>query len=184
MIIIMLPYRLSTIRRQHPSEFGREEAGVSLVEVMFALAVLALTVSGVFFGFNAINTQASVNRLYSEAQAVAEQQIDAILTKGPFDPTQSPPKVPAELVLGTTTRDGVLVYVDPVSKQTVVTGELITTITDANLTQTVNGKTTNLNVRKARVEVRYPFRSKQVDTDGKPVPNYSVVMNTLRTADQ
>ena len=184
MKIIMLSFRSSTFRRQRLRGFRHDLAGLTLVEVMFALGVLALTASGIFFGFNAINTQAAVNRLYSEAQAVAEQQIDAILTKGPFDPTQSPPKIPAELALGTTTKDGVLVYVDPVSNQTVVTGQLITTITDANLTQTVNGKTTNLNVRKARVEVRYPFRSKHVGTDGKPVPNYSVVMNTLRTADQ
>lgn len=69
------------------------------------------------------------------------------------------------------------------SRAKIVTGERITTITDAAMTQTVNGKTTNLNVRRARVEVRYPFRSKKL-VAGKPVPNYSVVMNTLRTADQ
>lgn len=155
----------------------------TLVEVAFSLAALALTAAGVFFGFNTINTSAAANRLYSEAQALAEQRIDAILTKGPFDPTQSPPKVPAELQLGQTTEEGVLVYVDPVTNAKVVTGERITTITDAGLTQTVNGKTTNLNVRRARVEVRYPFRSKQI-VNGKPVPNYSVVMNTMRTADQ
>ena len=158
--------------------------GFTLVEIVFALAVLALTAAGVFVGFNTINRHSLVNRLYSEAQALAEQQIDAILTKGPFDPTQTPPKVPAVLALGTTTEQGVLVYVDPVTNQKIVTGERITTITDAAMSQTVNGKATNLNVRKARVEVRYPFRSKQTDAAGNPVPNYSVVMNTLRTADQ
>ena len=152
---------------------------------MISLAALAIIASCIFFGFNQINTHATVNRLYSEAQAVAEGQIDAILTKGPFDPTKTPPRIPTELALGTTTKTGVLVYVDPVTNETVVTGEMITTITDAGLTQTINGKTVDLNVRKARVEVRYAYRSKQKDpTTGLPVPNYSVVMNTLRTADQ
>ena len=148
--------------------------GFTLVEIIFALAVLSLTAAGVFVGFNMLNTHATINRLYSEAQALAEQQIDAVLTKGPFDPSQSPPKVPEVLALGTNTEHGVLVYVDPVSNQKIVTGERITTISEAGMSQTFNGKTTNLNVRLAKVEVRYPFRNK----------TYSVVMNTLRTADQ
>ena len=155
-------------------EAERAICGFTLVEIVFALAVLSLTAAGVFVGFNMLNTHAAINRLYSEAQALAEQQIDAILTKGPFDPTQTPPKVPDVLTIGTNTEHGVLVYVDPVTNQKVVTGERITTIADAAMSQTFNAKTTNLNVRRARVEVRYPFRNK----------TYSVVMNTLRTADQ
>src|SRR5205823_8664845 len=100
--------------------------------------------------------------------------IDAILTKGPFEPTQSPPKVPSELTIGTTTKSGVLIYVDPMTNQTVVTGTRTTAITDPGLTQTISGKSTNLNVRLAKVTIAYTFRNTA----------YTVVMNTLRTADQ
>jgi hypothetical protein len=41
--------------------------------------------SGCYLGFNAVNTYAVTSRLYSEAQASAHQQIDIILSKGPFD---------------------------------------------------------------------------------------------------
>ena len=148
--------------------------GFTLVELLVALTMLALTVSGAFFALNQINTEAMENRLFSEAQAVAENQVDAILTQGPFDPTQTPPKVPAVLTSGTTTINGVLVYVDPITNQTVVTGSMTTTITDPGMTQTIGSTTTNLNVRQARVDVSYQYRNTV----------YHVVMNTTRTGDQ
>jgi prepilin-type N-terminal cleavage/methylation domain-containing protein len=152
--------------------------GFSLIELMIALAMIAVTVSSAFFALNRLNTNASASRLYSEALAVAEQQVDAVLTQGPFDPTQTPAKIPTALTLGTTTQNGVLVYVDPITNQTVVTGSMTTTITDPGLTGTVpvNGTnvTTNLNVRQAKVDVSYNFRG----------TTYHVILNTLRTADQ
>lgn len=148
--------------------------GFTLVEMLVALAMLALGVSGGFYAFCTINTHAMANRLFSEAQAVAEQQMDAILTKGPFDPTQTPPKIPAILTSGTTAQSGVLVYVDPITNQVVVMGTMTTTITDPGLTQTINGVTTNLNVRQAKVDVSYTYRN----------TTYHVIMNTTRTADQ
>src|SRR5207302_11274532 len=121
---------------------------------------------------------AFINRLDSAAQAVAENQVDILLTRGPFHPTRTPPLIPAERQTGTTTQTGVLIYVDPVTNQTVVTGTMTTTVSDPGLTQTLtsNGNTTtaNLNLRQIKVVVGYIYRS----------TNFSVVMNTMRTADQ
>ena len=57
----------------------------TLVEIVISLAVLGTMASGCYIGFNAINTYAVTSRLYSEAQAAAHNQIDLILSKGPFD---------------------------------------------------------------------------------------------------
>lgn len=41
--------------------------------------------AGVYLGFNSINTYAVTSRLYSEAQTAAQNQIDLVLSKEPFD---------------------------------------------------------------------------------------------------
>jgi hypothetical protein len=48
--------------------------------------------SGAYLGFNSINAYAVSSRLYSEAQAIAQNQIDLILSKGPFNITSVPNK--------------------------------------------------------------------------------------------
>jgi prepilin-type N-terminal cleavage/methylation domain-containing protein len=147
-------------------------AGFTLVEIVVALAVLGSMAAGCFIGLNTLNGYAVSSRLYTEAQAAAQNQIDLILSKGPFNIAQN--KIPAELALGTVTKPNVFIYTDPVSGNVVVSGTMTTTITDTNSTMTFAGITSNLNVRKANVTVAYSFRGK----------NYSVSMDTLRTADQ
>jgi hypothetical protein len=136
--------------------------------------------AGAYIGFNAINTYAVSSRLYTEAQAVAQNQIDLILSKEPFDPTSvdpttlQPNKIPAILAVGTTTVPNVFIYRDPVSGKVIVSGTMTTTISDPAMQMTFAGATTNLNVRKATVRVDYTFRNTA----------YFVSMDTLRTADQ
>ena len=60
-------------------------AGFSLIEIVIALAVLGTMAAGCYIGFNAINTYAVSSRLYSEAQTAAQNQIDLILSRDPFD---------------------------------------------------------------------------------------------------
>src|SRR6266404_7751020 len=62
-------------------------AAFTLIEIVIALAVLGTMAAGVYLGFNAINTYAVSSRLYSEAQTAAQNQIDLILSKEPFDTT-------------------------------------------------------------------------------------------------
>src|SRR3989442_10545457 len=86
------------------------EHGFTLVETLVGLSMIALLGAGSFWTMTQMNVYATSARLYSEAIAKAEQQIDAILTKGPFDPAANPQLIPDELTLGTTTKTGVLIY--------------------------------------------------------------------------
>jgi prepilin-type N-terminal cleavage/methylation domain-containing protein len=150
---------------------GLFRGGFTLAEVVIALAVLATMAAGCYLGFNSLNTYAISSRLYTEAQAVAQNQIDMILSKGPFDPKNN--KIPAVLQIGTTTTPNVFVYRDPVTGSVAVTGTMRTTISDAGYTMTYAGSTADLNLRRATVQVSYIFRN----------TTYNVSMDTLRTAD-
>jgi len=136
--------------------------------------MLALLGAGSFWTMNVMNVYATSARLYSEATAKAEQQVDAILTKGPFDPTADPPLIPAVLTPGTSTQNGVLIYKDPVTSQTVVTGTMTTTVSDSALTGTVGSAATSLNIYQATVTVSWNFRGK----------NWSVSLDTMRAGNQ
>ena len=59
----------------------------TLIEIVIALAVLGTMAAGVYIGFNSINAYAVSSRLYSEAQSAAQNQIDLVLSKDPFDVT-------------------------------------------------------------------------------------------------
>ena len=59
--------------------------GFTLTEVVIALAVLGVMAAGSFVGFNAINVYAVTSRLYTEAQTSAQNQVDLILSREPFD---------------------------------------------------------------------------------------------------
>ena len=83
--------------------------GFSLIEVVIALAVLGTMGAGVYIGFNSVNTYAISSRLLSEAQTAAQNQIDLVLSKAPFDSSTSGAyisgtfnpalnKIPAELM--------------------------------------------------------------------------------------
>jgi prepilin-type N-terminal cleavage/methylation domain-containing protein len=174
----------------------------TLTEVVIALAVLGTMSSGAFVGFNAINTYAVSSRLYSEAQTAAQNQVDLILSKEPFDVMIAPSRIPLELMtatelaalspaLGTSTPDttnayypyyqknGLLardafIYTDPTTGAIIVKGVVTTQVVDIGATETLEGTTMGLNVRRVTVTVSYDFRN----------TNYSVVMDTMRTADR
>ena len=175
----------------------------TLVEVVIALAVIGAMSGGCFLGFNAVNTYSVTSRLYSEAQAAAQNQIDLILSRAPFDVMVTPKKVPLELMtaaelaavsppLATAPpprsnayypyyRDaaGLLakeafIYQDPNTGEVLVRGTLSTSIGELGDTMTLDGITTALNTRRATVRVTYAFRNKE----------YVVAMDTLRTADR
>ncbi|MDQ6764819.1 MAG: prepilin-type N-terminal cleavage/methylation domain-containing protein [Verrucomicrobiota bacterium] len=207
-------------------------AAFTLIEIVIALAVIGVMSAGCYIGFNAVNTYAVSSRLYSEAQTAAQNQIDLILSKEPFDikaayisgsfdPTLS--KIPIELMttgeLDALAASGVtfptaaptatpavtssyypyypyyrtgtgqpalkqaFIYQDPVTGKVLVTGALTSTITDSGMSMNFINNT-NLNTRKANVTVTYDFR-KTTDASGNPTRgNYTLSMDTLRTADQ
>lgn len=151
------------------------------MEVVMALAVIGTMGAGCYIGFNSLNAYAVSSRLYSEAQTAAQNQIDLILSKEPFNlATNKVPDVLGGQVLAagtstTTTTPNVFIYQDPVSGSVVVTGTMTTTITNPGFTMTFAGTTpTNLNTYRATVTVSYIYRNTP----------YSVSMDTMRTADQ
>ena len=66
------------------------------------------------------------------------------------------------------------IYQDPVTGIIIVTGTLTTTITETGMQSSFINANTDLNIRRANVNVTYNFRGR----------DYSVSMDTLRTADQ
>lgn len=144
----------------------------TLAEIVVALAVLGTVSLGCYMGLTSVNAYAVSSRLYSEAQTCVQNQIDLILSKGPFDVMNN--KIPSVLAIGTTTTPNVFIYRDPVTSDVVVTGTMTTTITDLGSSMTFAGATTDLNTRRATVTVSYNFRGK----------TYNVSMDTMRTADQ
>jgi type II secretory pathway pseudopilin PulG len=159
---------------------ARRTNAFTLMEAVIALAIIGTMGGSCYIGFNSLNAYAVSSRLYSEAQTCAQNQIDLILSKEPFDPVNN--KVPSVLggqVLATNasttvTTPNVFIYQDPVNGNVVVSGTMTTTITNPGSTMTFAGTTTNLNVYRATVTVSYTFRK----------TNYSVSMDTMRTADQ
>ena len=181
----------------------RTASAFTLVEIVIALAILGAIAGAAFLGFNSVTTYATSSRLYSEAQTAAQNQVDLILSREPFDVLISPKLIPLELMTsaelaalspalatsappttnayypyyrdanGLLARDA-FIYTDPVTGSTIVKGTVATKVTDAALTQTLESTTTDLNLRRATVVVSYQFRN----------TNYTVTMDTMRTADR
>ena len=195
---------LSPSRQSRPARciHRAKSTAFTLIEIVISLAVIGTLAGSCYIGFNAINAYGVGSRLYSEAQAAAQNQIDLVLAREPFDLMVTPKKIPLELMtaaeiaalnpaLGTTTPatnnayypyyqlNGLLardafIYTDPNTGQVLVKGTVTTTITDPNVSMTLEGDTTPLNIRRATVTVTYKFRN----TD------YTVSMDTMRTADR
>lgn len=195
---------LSPSRQSRPNRCLQraERAAFTLVEIVISLAVIGTLAGSCYIGFNAVNAYSVSSRLYSEAQAAAQNQIDLILSREPFDVMTTPKRIPLELMtaaelaalspaLGTSTPattnayypyyqlNGLLardafIYTDPNTGQVLVKGTVTTTVTDPGTTVTLEGTTTALNLRRATVTVSYTFRN----------TNYTVSMDTMRTADR
>jgi len=193
----------------HPRQFRPHrcrpralQAAFTLVEIVISLAVIGTLAGSCYIGFSAINAYAVGSRLYSEAQSAAQNQIDLILAKEPFDVMIAPARIPLELMTATElaalspalatstpattnayypyyiqngllTRDA-FIYTDPNTGQVLVKGTVSTSVTDTGTNETIEGTATGLNIRRATVTVTYTFRN----------TNYAVSMDTMRTADR
>lgn len=149
--------------------FRHMRAGLTLVEVMVASAMIALTCTTFMFAFTQLNQMAMVARLYTGAGSVAQAQTDLIYTDTPFQPQNS--IIPAELQPGTVTAN-VTVYKDPISGLT-IPGTMTTVVAAVTSSYTYGSTTDTLYLYQATVTVTYSYRNR----------NYSVAYSTLRTAD-
>jgi prepilin-type N-terminal cleavage/methylation domain-containing protein len=134
----------------------------------------------------------TLNKIPVELMTIAE--LDALATTGsgsgpvvfPSEPPTSTPattstyypyypyyRIPSGPDAGKLAKQA-FIYQDPVTGSIVVTGTLTTTITDTGIQSNFINANTDLNIRRANVSVSYTFRNR----------NYTVSMDTLRTADQ
>jgi len=171
-------------------------AGFTFVEVMMGVSVLGIASGSAIFGLSQLNSFATANRLYTTAHTLAQNQIDMILTKGPFDPTGNKypllnsgdpetnilrtdttyyydPSTPSQLYPATSYPNGktTTMYKDPMNGNQVVQGTIAVTVKAPSAAFTVGGQT--LNLRQATVRVSYTFQGH----------TYSIVMETMRASD-
>jgi prepilin-type N-terminal cleavage/methylation domain-containing protein len=150
-------------------------AGFTLVEVLTAVSLLALFSGGALWTLTQANNYAALSRLYTGAQVAAQNQIDLIMSRGPFNPQNladdgsASPQIPAELALGTHPSETVTIYSEP-NGQT-VTGTRVTTVATDNPAKVVSGR--NLNIYYATVVVIFSYRG----------VNHTVQLNALRASD-
>src|SRR5947208_434004 len=84
--IIMMPLSRHSARNRPAHKKSCLRRGFTVVEVMAGVSIIALVAGVVIFGLSQLNYYASVNRLFTAAQTLAQNQIDLILTKVPFNP--------------------------------------------------------------------------------------------------
>jgi type II secretory pathway pseudopilin PulG len=162
--------KLGQRRRSRPAFRRIAERAFTLTEILITSGVIIVVGATATFALTMINKYAISSRVQAAAQSIVMNQIDQILTRGPYVPTNTPPDVPAILKTGPTVTNNVPVFTDPESGSLVVTGKLTTDIQDSGASN--NG--TPLNVLRAKVTLDYTFA-------GRPL---TVVMNTLRAPDQ
>ena len=75
-----------------------------LAELLVGVAIFGLVATSILWGLNQLNAYATASRLYTEAQTLAQNQIDLLLTRGPFNPQLSPPDYPTPNILQTNSR--------------------------------------------------------------------------------
>jgi hypothetical protein len=119
-----------------------------------------------------MNEMAANARNMTGANTEVQNQIDLILSDGPFNPQKTNPdgtvQIPPELRLGTQTTNNVPVYREP-QNGTIVPGTMTTTVTDVSF---IYG-TFQIWTFRATVTCTWTFRNK----------SYSYTMSTMRTSD-
>jgi len=166
----------------------------TLLETLTALAVLSISLAGLYAGLTRINEYAAVNRLYSCATALVEDRIDRSLAVSPFSITDN--TVPPELVVSSSSYP-VAIYVDPdqvqsylsgtaqnyllatnstligTPNQAVVTGTMSTLVTSCTVAAYSGTNAQNVVVQHTTVSLQYTFHGK----------SYQVQMDSLRSPD-
>jgi prepilin-type N-terminal cleavage/methylation domain-containing protein len=161
--------------------------GFTLVETLVAIVLLGLVSSAALWTLTQVNKYSALSRLYTGAQIAAQEQIDLIMSKGPFNPQKG--QIPAVLTLsnGAPLTETVTVYAEPYPyaetspspAPLTVTGQRVTTVTDTGLS--VSGR--NLNLYAASVVVTFYYPPSLAGVTPPPRTKHQVQLNTLRASD-
>lgn len=159
--------------------------GFTFVEAIVSLGVIAVGVASTLTALTRMNYVANTSRNATGAYTVAINQIDKILSAGPFIPQNktdtgaADPEIPAVLTVGTTTTNNVPVYKDP-DTGVVVPGTMETEIQD------ISNTTTGVYMYRATVKVAYQYRGRGPIWSGSPRNRweYQFTMSTVRASDR
>jgi type II secretory pathway pseudopilin PulG len=146
------------------------EEAFTLTDILVASGILVVIGATAMYALSLTNKNAVGARVQTAAQSIVQNQIDQILIKGPYVPTNVPPDIPAVLKTGTTVASNVPVFTDSETGTMAVSGTLTTTIQDSG----ASVKGTPLYVLKASVTLDYSLGGQ----------SHKVVMNTMRAPDQ
>jgi type II secretory pathway pseudopilin PulG len=160
---------------EYPTPFKRTprlrrgQSGFTLVEVVFAGALLVILVAGSFITLTQINRWATSARLRTLALAMAQQRIDAIQTA----PWQVGLPRPTILTAGTTTENNLPLNNDAFNNATSLASPY--TALDVQVIETRTTQITDLTARtlRATVTVTFNYRSRP----------HTVTLTTMRTTD-
>ncbi len=150
-----------------------------------AVSLLALFASGALWTLTQANRYAALSRLYTGAQLAAQNQVDLIMSKGPFNPQNladdgtAAPQIPAELALGTHAPETVTIYSEP-NGQT-VTAQRVTTVFTDNPPKVVSGRT--LNIYYATVVVTFYYPPSPAGVTPPASTQHQVQLNAMRASD-
>lgn len=156
---------------QKRHRIGRK-AGFTFAEIIVSVSILGILSGGSIWALTQANNYASVARLYTGAETVAQNRIDEILSESPFNPQNGDAEIPAVLKpLGAHPPETVTIYNEPNpvdGTPLTVTGQLVTTVSTV-----VAPGFPGINMRSATVVVSYIFRGK----------TYRVQFNAMRASD-
>ena len=158
--------------------------GFTLVEVLIAVSLLALFASGALWTLTQANRYAALSRLYTGAQLAAQNQVDLIMSKGPFNPQNladdgsAAPQIPSELELGTHPDETVTIYSEP-NGQT-VSATRVTTVTSIP-PKLVGGRA--LNIYYATVVVTFVYPPYTAGVTPPLSAQHQVQLNAMRASD-
>lgn len=144
----------------------------SLTEAVVALSIIGIGIGAMVPSMSQLNEEASTSRNVTGADAALQNQIDLLLSDGPFNPqkfgSDGKVQIPPELVVGPHTTTNVPIYREP-NSGIIVSGTLTTTVED--ISQPYSGLMMYL--YRATVTIKYNYRGK----------SYSESRTTIRSSD-
>jgi type II secretory pathway pseudopilin PulG len=158
--------------RFHQNPTGLQQSAFTLTEAAVAIAIIGITMTAFLTTMTRLNESASVSRNATGAATALQNQIDLLVSDGPFNPQKTnfdgTPQIPPELVLGTHVTNNVPIYREPATG-VIVSGTLTTTVVD--MSAVLSGIT--MPIYRADVQVSYTYRNR----------NYTFNRSTLRASD-
>lgn len=155
-----------------PKSAVLRQSAFTLTEAAIAIAIIGICMTSFVMAMSSLNESASVARNSTGAAAVVQNQIDLLMSDGPFNPQKTnsdgTPQIPPELTLGIHITTNVPIYREA-STGIVVSGTLTTTVVD--MSTVLTGIT--MPTYRADVHITYVYRSR----------NYSLSRSTLRVSD-